>query len=358
VRKSLAELGAGRSIVLDKHGRIIAGNKTAEQAGKAGISRVIVVRTDGTELVAVQRTDLDLEQDQRAKLLAVADNRTAELGLDWDVDVLKAISGEVDLSGLFDEAELAELITITGGGIVENEDEAPDPPAVAVSKPGDLFEMGKHRLLCGDATRREDVARLMGGAKAHMVFTDPPYGISVQMNNPGTVCKGKIAGDETTAAAVAAFEYCAALNIPTIFWGANHYTADAKLPNAKCWICWDKQEAENHIDQADCEFAWSNIDQPARVFHHLWSGFRRDSEKGERRVHPTQKPVALIEAIFAQFKAGKIVLDLFGGSGSTLMACEKTDRACRVMEIDPVFVDVIVARWEAFTGRKAKRLTA
>ncbi len=109
MRKSLQELGAGRSIVLDKHGRIIAGNKTAEQAGKAGISRVIVVRTDGTELVAVQRTDLDLEQDQRAKLLAVADNRTAELGLDWDAEVLKAISEEVDLSGLFDDDELAEL---------------------------------------------------------------------------------------------------------------------------------------------------------------------------------------------------------------------------------------------------------
>ncbi len=118
VRKSLQDLGAGRSIVLDKHGRIIAGNKTAEQAGKAGISRVIVVRTDGTELVAVQRTDLDLEQDQRAKLLAVADNRTAELGLDWDAEVLKAISEEVDLSGLFDDDELAELEVpgLDGGG--------------------------------------------------------------------------------------------------------------------------------------------------------------------------------------------------------------------------------------------------
>lgn len=355
MRKSLYDLGAGRSIVLDKHRRIIAGNKTAEQAGKAGISRVIVVRTDGTELVAVQRTDLDLEHDDRAKLLAVADNRAGELGLDWDADVLKALNDEVDLSGLFDAVELTELITVTAGGVIENEDEAPDAPALAVSKPGDLYQLGKHRLLCGDATKADDVARLMGTVKADMVFTDPPYGIGVRMNNPGTICKGKIAGDETTAVAVAAFRLCASLNIPMIFWGANHYTADAQLPNAKCWICWDKQEAENHIDQADCEFAWSNIDQPARVFRHLWSGFRRDSEKGERRVHPTQKPVALIEAIFAQMKAGRVVLDLFGGSGSTLIACEKTGRACRAMEIDPTFVDVIVTRWEAFTGLTAKR---
>lgn len=115
----------------------------------------------------------------------------------------------------------------------------------------------------------------------------------------------------------------------------------------------DKQESNNHIDQADGEFAWTNIKGPARIFHHLWAGFRRDSEKGERRVHPTQKPVALIVEILDFFKAGKIILDLFGGSGSTLMACERTKRSALLMELDPKFVDVIVRRWEQATGKKA-----
>jgi site-specific DNA-methyltransferase (adenine-specific)/modification methylase len=137
-------------------------------------------------------------------------------------------------------------------------------------------------------------------------------------------------------------------------WGANHYVADASLPNSSCWLTWDKQESNNHIDQADCELAWTNIPGPARIFHHLWAGFRRDSEKDERRVHPTQKPVALIVEILDFFRAGKTVLDLFGGSGSTLIACERTKRSCCVMELDPKYVDVIVKRWEALTGKKAE----
>lgn len=173
------------------------------------------------------------------------------------------------------------------------------------------------------------------------------------MNNPGTVCKETILGDDTTDVAAAAYRYCAALDVPMIFWGANHYVADAQLPNASCWITWDKQESNNHIDQADCELVWTNIKGPVRIFHHLWSGFRRDSEKGGRRVHPTQKPIALIEEILGFFKAGVVILDLFGGSGSTLIACEKTGRKARLMELDPKYCDVIVSRWEKATGQKA-----
>jgi site-specific DNA-methyltransferase (adenine-specific)/modification methylase len=193
----------------------------------------------------------------------------------------------------------------------------------------------------------------MGGQKADIAFMDPPYGIDVHMNQSDTSCKERIAGDTNTDVAVAAFNYCAALDVPTILWGANHYAADAHLPNAKCWICWDKQESNNHIDQSDCEFAWTNINSPARLFHHLWAGFRRDSEKGERRIHPTQKPVALIEEIFSHFKLPNIVLDLFGGSGSTLIACEKTGRRCFMCELSPAYTDVIIARWEQATGKKA-----
>jgi DNA modification methylase len=169
----------------------------------------------------------------------------------------------------------------------------------------------------------DHVEKLMNGEKADMVFTDPPYGINVQMDSPGTINKGKILNDETTQVAVDVFNYVLTMNIPSIFWGANHYCLDAKIPNSSCWICWDKQEKNNHVDQSDGEFAWTNIKGPARIFRHLWMGFRKDSEVGERRVHPTQKPIALIEEILNFFKLGNVVLDLFGGSGSTLIACEK-----------------------------------
>jgi DNA modification methylase len=163
-------------------------------------------------------------------------------------------------------------------------------------------------------------------------------------------------GDESTDVASAAFNLCAAFDVPSIWWGANHYASDATLPNSSCWICWDKQESNNHIDQADCEFAWTNFSQPARIFHHLWAGFRRDSEKGIERVHPTQKPVALLVEILDFFKAGHTIVDLFGGSGSTLIACEQTKRNAYIMEIDPKYCDVIVSRWENATGKQAERL--
>lgn len=352
IETSLRELGAGRSILIDKDGRVIAGNKTLASALATGMEDVLVIPTDGSQIIAVQRTDLSLD-DAKGRKLAVADNRASDLSLDWDTGVLLELSKDIDLDPFFTAAELDALMP-TAAEMTGDEDDTPEETeSEPVSKPGDLYILGRHRLLCGDATNPNDVERLLGGHKADFVFTDPPYGISVQMNNPDTVCKGTILGDETTDVAVAAYHLCAALDIPMIFWGANHYAADARLPNAKCWLCWDKQEANNHIDQADCEFAWTNLDSPARIFHHLWAGFRRDSEKGERRVHPTQKPVALIVEILDHFKAGRRVLDLFGGSGSTLIACEKTRREAYLMELDPKYVDVIIARWEKATGRKA-----
>jgi hypothetical protein len=354
VEDSLRQYGAGRSILVDKNLRIIAGNKTAENAGSIGLEDVIIVPTDGTKLVAVQRTDLDLETDSAAQELAIADNRSSQVSLEWDPVVLKEL--DVDLAKFWTEEELEHLFDYECAKLVGDEDEAPEPPAEPVTRRGDLYILGEHRLLCGDACSILDVNELLGGQVPAMVFTDPPYGIRVQMNNPGTVCSGTIAGDETTEVAAAAYRLCAVFDVPMIFWGANHYAADAQLPNASCWICWDKQGGK-HVDHADCELAWSNIKGPARIFQHIWDGFRRTSEKGQKRVHPTQKPVALIEEILNFFKGGKLILDLFGGSGSTLIACEKTGRKAYLMEIDPKYCDVIVKRWEDATGKQAERVT-
>jgi DNA modification methylase len=222
---------------------------------------------------------------------------------------------------------------------------------------GDLVEFvckdGRvHRLLCGDSTDSDAVAKLMDGEKADMVFTDPPYGINA-VSKSGVLketYKDDILGDSDTNAARDSFSLAYSLypEASHIWWGANHYTFDAKLPNAKCWITWDKQEKNNHIDQADCELAWTNINSPARVFHHLWAGFRRDSEIGEKRVHPTQKPIQLICEILQHFKKvnSALILDLFLGSGSTLVASHQLNRICYGMELDPKYCQVIIDRMQ------------
>lgn len=208
---------------------------------------------------------------------------------------------------------------------------------------GDLYILGNHRLLCGDSTNIQHVEKLMNGEKADMVFTDPPYGMNA-VSNSGVLSKNyqsDIMNDNTTDVAKDSYRLCAGLGIPKIvFWGANYYSS--ALPDATCWLVWDKNNGQS--DQMDCELAWTNFKGVTRQF-------TKASEK-TNRVHPTQKPVELIQWCLDRWEAGH-VLDLFGGSGSTLIACEKTNRKCFMMELDPRYCDVIVARWERFTGKVA-----
>lgn len=347
LRGSMKELGWLKTVLVNKTtGHVIDGHARVKEAMRMGLATIPV-------------TILELTPEEERLALAVLDPIT-ELAT-RDPQILTELLAQVEvedagLQALLDQMAGKDGVEPPASGLKDgvDPDAVPEPPKVPVTQPGDLYILGNHRLLCGDSTNRLHVERLMDGAKADMVFTDPPYGIKVQMNNPGTTNKGTILGDETTEVAVLAHRICSDMGVPMIFWGANHYCGDARLPNASCWITWDKQEG-NHIDQADCELAWTNIKGPARLFKHLWMGFRKDSEKGEKRVHPTQKPVALIEEILAFFKAGEVILDLFGGSGSTLIACESTGRHARLMELDPIYCDVIVKRWEDATGRKAER---
>jgi 16S rRNA G966 N2-methylase RsmD len=371
VRKSLEQFGSGRSVLVDRDGQIIAGNKTVEQASAAGIKDLIVIQTDGSQLVAVQRTDLSLN-DPKARGLAVADNLTAELGLEWNPDALKELSADLDLQPYFTVDELKELIPETG--TAGDEDEVPEPPEPEAAETvlGEIITLGAHRLMCGDSTDTGHIDKLLDGVVPDMVNTDPPYGINIVRKNGkigsggkfrGSVGSGKIIpantyapviGDDSTETAVAAYNICAAMEIPVlIFWGGNHY-AD-KIPPSPCWIVWDKQNNGN--DFADAELAWTNQTTAVRICVHQWNGMLKASERGERRCHPTQKPVALAEWCFEKYgKDAKTVLDLFGGSGSTLIASEKTNRVCYMMEMSPEYCDVIVKRWEKLTGNKAERL--
>jgi DNA modification methylase len=211
---------------------------------------------------------------------------------------------------------------------------------------GDLIEIGDHRLLCGDSTCSDTVEKLMNGVKADMVFTDPPYGISHSGKGIKGNAKennfGEILGDNDVTVAIDSFNLCYSLftDATLIFWGANYYSSC--LPNGFGWIVWDKEREGDTFSGA--ELAFVNKGVRVDVFRHKWHGMIKASEMGEKRVHPTQKPVALVEWCFNNYSAGNNILDLFLGSGSTMVAAHQLKRKCYGMELDPKYCQVIVDR--------------
>jgi ParB-like chromosome segregation protein Spo0J len=176
LEQSLREVRAARSVVVDEHGVVLAGNATVAAAKQAGIATVRIIDADGTELVAVRRLGLTPEQKRR---LALLDNRAAELA-EWDTEILASLAEDIDLSGLWEPDELADLLAAGDAppALLGDPEDVPDLPADPITQPGDLGLLGLHRLLCGDATKAEGVQRLMMGERAACLWTDPPYGVA------------------------------------------------------------------------------------------------------------------------------------------------------------------------------------
>jgi len=335
IKESLQRYGAARSIVIDEDNRILAGNGTVEGAKAAGIKNVRIIETNGDEIIAVKRTGLTEEEKVG---LALADNRTADLS-EWDQHMLHQLSQEHDLTPWFDQEDLDELLAVTELPPEKGNtdpDDVPEVPQEPTTKPGDLWILGNHRLLCGDSTNPQHVERLMDGGTAGLLLTDPPYGINISANPVRQKHQKKDWDAEPVDDSTLA--YFNQLAPASIIWGGNYFG----LPPAQCFYVWDKKQPEE-FSLAMCELAWTNIPGPAKMFRLSVTSYKKD--------HPTQKPVELLE--WCLLKADGLVLDPFGGSGSTLIACEKTNRHCRMMELDPAYVDVIVARWESFTGNTA-----
>jgi len=374
--ESLRAYGAGRAVLIDRKGRIIAGNKTVEQAKALGIP-LRVVKTDGRHLIAVQRDDLDLAVDPRAKALAIADNRVGELDLEWDVDMLKQLRADgLDLSAFWTEQEFDALFGDTTDGLTD-ENAAVEPGPTDIVR-GELVVLGRHRLLCGDATSAGDVAYLLSGATPVLMTTDPPYGVSYdpawrhRVNPTQRTAVGRVANDDRsdwTAAwqlfpGAIAYVWHAALKAPTV--AADLETAGFTI---RSQIIWQKQ----HFALSRGDYHWAH--EPAwygvRGKGH-WRGDRRQTTiwevanlnpMGGSRVadnavtgHGTQKPVRLFEIPMLNHTiSGEQVYDPFSGSGTAIIAAEKLGRACFAMEIDPKYVQAAASRWEAFTGEKAVR---
>ena len=336
-----------QNIIVEGHGRLMA-------CKQLGMTEVPVVR-------------LDHLTDEQRREYAIAHNATAELS-EWDLDILPDELADLDLGdfdfdfGIEDEEEETEIV----------EDEAPevDEESEPIAKLGDIWQLGRHKLVCGDSTDKATVELLMNGKKADMVFTDPPYGIDVVQGNKvgggGATHFGKVGGenivqastymaikgDDTTDTARLNYEIVKELSENQIIFGGNYFTDF--LPPKACWCIWDKENTGNF---ADVEMAWTSFDKGAKLYRWLWNGLCRKGERaieGKSRVHPTQKPVGLIAEILKDFtKEDDIVLDCFGGSGSTLIACEQIDRTCYMIEYEAHYVDVIIKRWETITGEKA-----
>jgi DNA modification methylase len=351
---SIKEFGFNNPVLIDEDNGIIAGHGRVMAAQKLGLQAVPCIR-------------LAHLSDTQRKAYVIADNRLA-LNAGWDdqmltVELQELDSESFDLSLLGFEADelnaLLNPIKETEG--LTDEDEVPEVPEEPKTKPGDIYKLGRHRLMCGDSTNIDAVEKLVDGTTIDLCYTDPPYGINEKgdRSKRGGLTQGsklKDFKDDTIDYAVEAYQIVEGiLQVPTqVWWGANYYCH--ALPQSNNWFVWDKRVEEKQKDtQSDCELAWVKSKwSSVRIFRHLWKGMMKASERGQHRVHPTQKPVSLAEWSFDYFKEVNTVLDLFGGSGSTLIACEKTNRHCLMMEFEPHYCDVIVKRWEDFTGQKAE----
>jgi DNA modification methylase len=352
VAKSIKEFGFRQPIVVDTNRIIVVGHTRYRASKKLGLKEVPITIAE------------NLTQEQ-INAYRIADNRTNEEA-EWDLELLKTEIKELELADFnldltgFDEDQLNNMLFEEKQGLTD-EDEIPEAPEEPITKLGDIWKLGNHRLMCGDSTKEDDVKKLINNNKIDLIYTDPPYGINEKgdRSNRGGLTEGnnlKDFKDDTIQYAVDSYVLCEdIIKAPRqVWWGANYYCH--YLPLSNNWFVWDKRVEEKQKDtQSDCELAWVKSKWSSiRIFRHLWKGMMKDSEKGQRRVHPTQKPVALAEWSFDYFKDFDNVLDLFGGSGSTMIACEKKNKNCFMMEFEPHYVDVIVKRWEQFTGKKAE----
>jgi DNA modification methylase len=359
--RSLGEYGAGRSVLLDRAGNIIAGNQTIAAAKRAGRKEVVVVESDGSAIIAVKRTDLDINSS-KARALAIADNRTSEVGLEWDPEILRGLAPE-DLGEMFSEAELRGII---GDGEADEGpeaqiDRADELQAKWKTATGQMWEIGKHRLLCGDSTTQ--TAAFLAGTKAAMCFTDPPWNVAIGGdNNPRHRQRAGLQNDSMRQVDFDSFLACTGIAIASsctgdvyCVMGCEQWPAiDAALRAAglhwSATVIWAKDifvlgRSKYQRRYEPIWYGWNSKGKSTfcglRDLDDVWEIPRpRTSDE-----HPTMKPVELVaRAIKNSSKPNDLVFDPFMGSGTTMVAAEQCKRACCGIEIDPRFVAVTLER--------------
>lgn len=373
IAASIKEFGWTNPVLLDGENGIIAGHGRVLAAQKLGQKEVPTI-------------ELSHMTKNQKRAYIIADNKLA-LNAGWDNDMLfteftdlKDAGYDLGLTGFSDDEIRALTPEVINEGLVD-EDQTPEPPAEPKTKPGDIYQLGKHRLMCGDSTSIEQAEKLMNGVKGDMVFTDPPYNVAYEgrgeKNKLGPIKNDNMSDEsfEQFCRDVFATYYAIMKPLACIYVCHPDSQTAPKLAFEKTFgelfkksstVIWVKQSAgmgwqDYRAQHEPILYGWKEGSGK-----HFYCGDRskttiwkigRDAQSSY--VHPTQKPVALPEeAINNSSKGEDVVIDLFGGSGSTLIAAEKTGRVARLMELDPKYCDVIVQRWEEFTGKKAVLLNA
>ena len=371
VALSIQKYGWKQPLVIDKDGTVVIGHCRLLAAEKLGLEEVPVIVAD------------DLTEEE-IRQLRIVDNKSNES--EWDYEMLQAEFEEVDLEGFDFDFPVFEYDNI--GGVTEDEDFEPEPPEKPKAKPGTVYVLGEHRVMCGDSTKAEDFARLMDGDLADMVFTDPPYNVAIGDRNK---VLNENAGGDRKAENIEGDAGMTDEEIGETLWkpafknladnskdscaiyvtmpqGGTHMMMMMMMMARASWqvkheLIWIKNAPTFSMGRLDYDYQhepimygwkkshnfYGNGDQNRSIWHY--------DKPRKADLHPTMKPVPLIvNAIKNSSKPGDIIADAFGGSGSVLIACEETGRKCRMMECDPKYVDVIIKRWEDYTGRKAEEV--
>lgn len=406
MEESLGKFGAGRSILLDKNNRIIAGNKTAETYASLGKEKVRVIETDGNELIAVKRIDVDLDT-KLGREMALADNATTQINLSWDAVEIGKMQDEFGID--VDEWGISDYINAIpeaeDANTTEEDDFDEETDEVdTICQPGDIWMLGDHRLMCGDSCREEDVKKLMRGELADLWLTDPPYNVAVKNSQGMTIQNDNMKSDDfgkflTSAfraseavmregaafyvwfASVEHINFEQALNSvglkvrQELVWNKNHFILgrqDYQWKHEPCLYGWKDGAAHYFVDArnnssvipdfAELDFDKMKKDEMKELLMRIYQSDIPTTVMDENKPtkdaeHPTMKPVRLFGyQMFNSSRKGEIVLDTFGCSGTTMIAAEQLGRKARLMELDPHYCDVIIARWEKLTQKKAVRI--
>lgn len=397
IEKSFQDHGAGRSVLLDKDNRLIAGNKATKGAIAAGIKKVRIIETTGDELIAVKRTDVSLDSKE-GREMAMLDNLTTQVNMSWDKVELETVAEQVqgfDVSQFgFDIDSLPQAQPASSGGGSGTKKEAKEDDfddkkdEIHVRcKPGDVWELGNHRLMCGDSIDLQQVKTLMGGVKSDLLITDPPYGVAIGSKNK--LLQEKVGGSNQVTEDIKNDT----LSVDELYKilqkamengrinskdDASYFVfsppggdmglmmmmmmRDAGLA-VRHQLVWNKNAATFSLGRLDYDYKHEAIMYTWTKTHHNYreGQFRNtvwDVDKPLHcDLHPTMKPIPLLSAMMLDCsKEGDVILDLFGGSGSTMIAAEQLDRKAYLMELDPHYCDVILARWEKFTGKTATKV--
>lgn len=352
IAASIKEFGWTNPILVDGTNGIIAGHGRLLAARKLGQTEVPVI-------------ELAHMTESQKKAYVIADNQLA-MNAGWDTSMLtlelsdlKEAGFSLDILG-FDPKELDNLLEPEQVDGLTDEDAVPDIPDEPVTKLGNIYQLGNHRLMCGDSTSIDAVEKLMDGQKADMVFTDPPYNIDYQgvKDKREKIKNDKMPDNEFVDFLTESLMGCETMYV-CCSWHYAHLFREAMIRIArqpKAMIVWDKVNPAQHLDkyfkQHEIIFYYGDYGGQKTLRGDVWTLKRQ-----KNTVHPTMKPVELIDIALQDNPGKKVVYDGFGGSGSTMIACEKLGRQAMMMELDPKYCDVIIKRWEDFTGKKAVLLT-